>query len=228
MLLRCSVVDLSNNRIVDFDGYNLPRYSKVQELNLSGNCLSEINAKTFMWLPLTHLDVSRNRIQEIEGALSLHRNLIFFDLADNRITEINPHGFDTLDRLLKHLKLGGNSIKVLHKGCFRYLKKLTKLELDRNQLTEISSDMWLGLDALVTLILSDNKITTIHNKTFGALPRITRLFLDGNLLTTFLEDAFEPRTSLPLMGIHDIFRGRSELSCSYSPYLISINKFKIF
>ena len=125
MLLHCSVVDLSNNRITDFDGYNLPQHSKVQELNLSDNCLSEIIEKTFMWLPLTHLDVSRNKIQEIEGALGLLKNLIFFDLTDNRITKITEFVFGSPVRLLKHLKLGGNSIRYLHNGCFFYLKKLT-------------------------------------------------------------------------------------------------------
>ena len=85
--------------------------------------------------------------------------------------------------------------------------------------------MWLGLEALVRLILSDNKITIIHDKTFSALPRITHLFLDENLLTTFSNDFFDPRTNI---GIPDIFRGRSNLSCSCTFCFISVDIFEIF
>ncbi|VDD93618.1 unnamed protein product [Enterobius vermicularis] len=75
-------------------------------------------------------------------------------------------------------------------SVFRPLTKLTKLELSRNNLTEIGEHDLNFLSSLKELLLDDNQIEKIHVRAFSGL-QLHRLFLANNKLSRLPEGVFD-------------------------------------
>lgn len=84
---------------------------------------------------------------------------------------------------LKTLKLERNQLTIIRRQMFVGLDKLRKLELRFNKIHEIESDALDDLPHLWVLDLSHNKLTTLSNTVFSKIPKLAVLNMHDNELT---------------------------------------------
>jgi Leucine-rich repeat (LRR) protein len=109
----------------------------LKELNLSGNCLRDINLKAFDGL---------TRLEKLY-------------LGCNQIKEIQPNLFNGLINL-KVIGLGYNAITDIHPDTFKGLSKLNEVLLHANQLEKIDPTTFAGLKYLTKIEMWNNKFKT--------------------------------------------------------------------
>ena len=100
----------------------------------------------------------------------------------------------------KDLNLSEKSIKTISKNTFNRLdnfnintpefKYLNKLQLQKNQIGEIKSDTFNGLENLRELDLSANKIELLEDNSFNGLKKLYELNLRFNLIKEINANTF--------------------------------------
>lgn len=106
-------------------------WKTLTTLNVSSNCISDVNEHHFNWFPsLENLDLSTNQIDAIHGfGQQTTKTLRTLKLAYNRLTSLSwLHGFYNHSQL-RSLDLRGNSISSLQE--LQWLSGLTCLETVR-------------------------------------------------------------------------------------------------
>jgi Leucine-rich repeat (LRR) protein len=96
----------------------------------------------------------------------------------------------------RSLYLHGNQITNLESGAFAGLDSLTELRLGNNQITNIESGAFTGLGNLTALYLNRNQIMSIGSGVFTGLGSLTSLSLDHNQITSIGSGAFTGLGSL--------------------------------
>lgn len=104
------------------------------------------------------------------------------DLADNRLTALDHGAFNgPMAESLEQLDLSGNAIGGdLGDGPFSALRRLVKLDLRDNLITELSPGSFRGLTSLRQLVLAGNSIKSIDRRTFKPLEKLVYIVLKGN------------------------------------------------
>jgi Leucine-rich repeat (LRR) protein len=81
-------------------------------------------------------------------------------LQTNALTDlVNTHQIECLN-------LENNRLKELGHAALHNMPSLTKVDLQRNQLTRLPQDMFLGSQALQTIYLRHNQLQEIHADAF--------------------------------------------------------------
>ncbi|XP_074593461.1 uncharacterized protein LOC141849150 [Brevipalpus obovatus] len=135
---------------------------------------------------LTKLFLQNNVISHLNEQLTVYQEIQYLDLSHNRISKIDDHSF------LKS-------------------KKLKTLLLRGNQLTQLTTSTFTGLDSLESLYLSHNSLATIRNPIFSALKNLLTLDLTDNRLSYLSPDAFQGLTQLQTLLLRNNY-----LSLSFS------------
>ena len=92
------------------------------------------------------------------------------------------HGFVGL---LTRLELDENELTVLTTEMFNHLSSLESPDLDRNKISTIEPDTWFGLDQLTSLKLDRNNLTVLPAGIFNHLSSLRTLNLrHGNVFRT--------------------------------------------
>ena len=99
------------------------------------------------------------------------------NLQDNRLEQV-PAGLRNLNKLTK-LNLNNNNIRVIQGNAFDTLHELDVLELNGNPLSYIDAPAFSGLTALSTLALDDTDLHTLPDAV-TSLPKLDRLTLENN------------------------------------------------
>ncbi|MSR88090.1 MAG: leucine-rich repeat domain-containing protein [Candidatus Margulisbacteria bacterium] len=99
------------------------------------------------------------------------------------------------------LNLATLNLTSLPTGVFKFLPKLTGLDLRDNQITTLPAKAFMDLSALVTLDLSVNNLTTIATGTFTGLSALISLNLSFNELKTLPKGAFQNLSSLATLNL---------------------------
>ncbi|XP_016064447.1 PREDICTED: extracellular matrix protein 2 [Miniopterus natalensis] len=123
------------------------------------------------------------------------------ELAGNSITSIPDEAFNGLPNL-ERLDLSKNNISSSGIGpkAFKLLKKLVQLNMDRNNLGEIPSELPPTLEELR---VSENHLRAIDEASLSGLSRLVTLELEGNNLseTNVNPLAFKPLKSLSYLRL---------------------------
>lgn len=189
---------------------------------------------------IEHLTVhnATNDVDSIpSGLFTAFLNLRTFQMRTN-LTELAPDDFSNALNL-NSLRLGDNKLRIVRNNVFSPrakqseisaaniypLHKLKSLDLQSNEIAEIESNSFDGLDRLFFLDLSHNQLTIIRRHTFTALPLLQRinlsnnkigkiedgaldlsslkwLYLDGNKLKTLSDDVFEQLPKIDLLVLN--------------------------
>lgn len=87
------------------------------------------------------------------------------------------------------------------RGDLKGAKKLKRLVLAQNELTEIADNSFLGAITLEHLSIDANKIAILNDKAFNALTMLQSLDLSGNLLTIISANVLTPLKKLESINL---------------------------
>lgn len=170
-LINLRELNLNNNGIQILDTYALIRYSKLQQLDLDKNNLTEIPVGVFDFTPLLFLNLAGNALTRIDSfTFKPLLQLIDLNLSHNRISYIDPYSFSTTARL-EILRLNGNQITTLGPMIFYNLAYLEYLNLSENALRNeiLGQNIFQQNFNLLNLDISHNAITTLPMNIFSEL-----------------------------------------------------------
>lgn len=172
---------------------------------------------------LRALDLSDNRISRLSAANHLTQSmgrLRILRLSGNEIERLEAGVFRHLDQL-NELYLDRNQLRSLvgsatgvasslsqntdeSRGLlFANLQSLYVLDLSRNQLDDLSRNVFTGLGKLKTLNLSHNRLTIVPFQVFKPLQEIELMDLSGNELRSILENFFISNKRLKVLRLGD-------------------------
>ena len=203
-------LDLGYNSLSDFsDGIlSLIDLSSVHTLSLRGNDFQYLESICGHRLPnLKSLDLGHNNLVDLQK----YCFNIYFTGGDNTDITLNfEHNFIPslagstflgLDKRLVRLLLNNNRITEIDVSTFTKLTRLTYLNLNHNSITslEFLRD-WQDND-LLELSLANNQIHTLLPGVFLNLDKLTKLNLDSNYLLYIESNAFSGMSSLSDLSI---------------------------
>jgi Leucine-rich repeat (LRR) protein len=126
-------------------------------------------------------------------------------IANNcSLKSITSLGNDTDVKFLKitRLDLQSNEITVLEPKTFSSLSNLKYLVLTKNKIESIEINAFYGLESLQHLFLSSNKLQTIDTSTFSMLSSLTQINLDENKLIDFNLNCFSENYNLKSVNLN--------------------------
>ncbi|XP_049617111.1 platelet glycoprotein Ib alpha chain isoform X2 [Syngnathus scovelli] len=132
-------------------------FSKLYELDLTGNELGQVKVSTTPLLPgLSVLRLGHNRLTSLAGgAFSACLALTHLYLEDNAIESLSDNTFAGLSKL-EVLDLTSNRIRVLPPLLLRPLVAIETLYLETNQISEVPDNWFNPREDVPYLYLSDN------------------------------------------------------------------------
>uniref|UniRef100_A0A3P8V453 Slit homolog 2 (Drosophila) n=1 Tax=Cynoglossus semilaevis TaxID=244447 RepID=A0A3P8V453_CYNSE len=92
---------------------------------------------------------------------------------------------------------------ITETGAFSPYKKLRRIDLSNNQISELAADAFQGLRSLNSLVLYGNKITEISKGLFEGLFSLQLLLLNANKIACLRVDAFQDLHNLNLLSLYD-------------------------
>lgn len=133
--------------------------NNVDEIDLSNNNISQVDASSFASLPkLYKINLANNQIDDVEReAFRGAENLRIIDLTNNSLTQMQPETFHEASRL-EQLWLAGNPIELPNIGPFLDQKGLKLLDLENCNLTnsDLQGELFKPLVVLKSLNLMNN------------------------------------------------------------------------
>ncbi|XP_024943552.1 adhesion G protein-coupled receptor A3 isoform X2 [Cephus cinctus] len=121
--------------------------------------------------------------------------------CEDHIQEIREFDFNDISVALIQLDLSKNDIYAIESDVLQNLTNLRRLDLSSNKITTLDEGSFRGLESLERLDLSDNQISTIDTHTFKKLQNLKRLKLNGNSLKTLKEGTFHGVKSLKQLDL---------------------------
>ena len=201
-------IDLSYNNLREIKPYTFRGLTALKILTLCGNeQLAVFEITSFSGLKnLAILDLSDTYIQRLcleipllESFLIAGSRLGFYALALGKTFEFT--------KSLKEISLANTNLQTgelyfRNISLFQGLHNLTSLNLRRNPLHRLLSDMFVELPSLEYLDLGDSDIWDIPLGTFRGLKSLQTICLDNNLIQ---EVTFDLLKDLPLLRILVIY-----------------------
>ena len=165
----------------DLNLHQLPdemrEFSLLQEVDLSGNRLTQLPSWIGNFRQLRKLVLSGNRLHELPAEFGQLVNLVELDLGNNELKTLT----DEIGKLthLKKLNLQVNHLTTLPKELWT-IKGLVELHLSRNPLTCLSDGIG-RLTSLTSLSLREADLSELPNE-IGELRCLLKLNLSANRL----------------------------------------------
>ncbi|XP_072257830.1 tsukushi [Pyxicephalus adspersus] len=195
-------LNLSYNRLVKISSTAFSKLRYLESLDLSHNQLEALPDQSFFYSPLVELDLSFNSLQEIQiGAFTSKSNgkAININLSNNLIKSISRRPDDPVPNI-RNLDLSGNQLRSVHglQGI-----PLQYLNLDRNPISKIEENNFLGLKGLTHLSLSQmENLGEIAPRSFQDLPALQILDFSSNQnLRILSKDVFLGLNSLQELNL---------------------------
>lgn len=175
-MLDLEILDISFNHFVLLPGHGFGTLKRLKRLNINNNEVSMLS----------------------DYALSGLRYLQIVDLSSNKIVALPSELFKDQAQSIVEIYLQNNSISVLSPGLFSNLVQLQALDVSSNQLSSswINQNTFKGLIRLVLLNLSKNKITKLESEIFSNLFQLQILNLRYNKLESIDADTFSLMSNL--------------------------------
>ncbi|OCT65102.1 leucine-rich repeat transmembrane protein FLRT2 [Xenopus laevis] len=190
------VLHLQENNIQTISRAALAQLSKLEELHLDDNSISTVGVEDGAFreaISLKMLFLSKNHLSSVPVGLPLCLQELRLD--ENRIATISDQAFQNLTNV-ERLILDGNLLtnKGIADGTFSHLPKLKEFSMVRNSLTSPPTD--LQGTYLVKLNLQDNQINDISVSAFANLHKLERLDISNNRLKVLTKGVFDNLTNL--------------------------------
>lgn len=198
-LANLEFLELGHNKMSTLEPGLLRMNHKLQQLNLWGNNLRNLDKEAFKGLD----------------------NLRELDLSSNGIESLEPDLFIYLPNLT-HLNLGGNNFASLPEGIFANNHKLTVFKMLENRVTmDTMPDAFLANQTKLTHVFIKCGLSKIPEDIFEGSTNIEEIRLDGNFLEDLPKYLLKDQQKLKLLDVSDnilkilpeeLFEGTPELS----------------
>ena len=194
-------LDLAQLFIAEFEkGWYKLGDSSIHHIDLSKNQISRLTSEIFNDLPesISSISFSYNRIERLEKGIIANKHLRKLIFMVCGIIEIEEDAFintnlttlnlrnnlledttfaATLPATLTEINLNRNQIAQISRESFSTLNKLQVLRLQANDITKLQKDLLCGLTGLKELDLMGNKLK-IESGSFKGLTNLKLLYLD--------------------------------------------------
>ncbi|XP_074597064.1 uncharacterized protein LOC141852103 [Brevipalpus obovatus] len=179
------VLRLQRNKLTRIEPLSLRGLFNLELLHLNENQLTELNDKVFDGLRrLEKLDLSQNRITNIStSAFAGLINLKSLSLRNNRLLNIPSDALIHVSTTLLKFDLGKNPIPTIGEDSFRKMSQLVDLRLDQCLIATISSKFSYHLKSLRRINLDGNQLIELDSSWFSGLNRLEDIVLSGNQFT---------------------------------------------
>ena len=208
-LSNLELLSINDNNIVELNGQPFKGLNKLNTLELFNNRIRHLKSYTFD--NLTNIQVIWINNNEIinfpDGTLFSLKNLLFFIFSHNRLNTLPNHlyqrstesrNFDIPNKLT-FLTMGGNNINEIPSTFFKGLENLQQLILDRNTFTKLDPRVFQDLSDLNLLSLSQNMLTKLSPGCFHGLTNLQLLVLNSNELESLGTDVFRGLDNLQIL-----------------------------
>lgn len=175
------VIYIYNCKVDDIQPRAFESIPKFKHVYITGNAISTIRKGVFTNLNLINVYLRKNKIKYVESeAFFGMSNLKFLSLEENELTYFDPS-----------LVIGPTP-------------SLTRLYINRNQLTEVKRNMFSIIPNLEILLLNINQLEILGGKVFVDLKKLWLLDLSHNLIDEVRSDIFSPEgNSIVKLFLHD-------------------------
>ncbi|VDM24770.1 unnamed protein product, partial [Hydatigera taeniaeformis] len=113
------------------------------------------------------------------GLVATLRQLNLSNNALSALTGFEFAGFTDPNSKLDEVDLSNNRLQNLRTGCFQSLRSVRFLNLAGNSISELRSDIFIGLELLEELDLRRNPVTVIVGGAFQSLTKLRKLLISG-------------------------------------------------
>lgn len=164
-------LDLSFNNITSIENRMFSKMTGLTSLILKGNGIKKIHLAAFFELKnLRQIDLSYNELEQVSASLFLgNKELDIIRLNDNyRLKSLPLEGFSCESGKFNVylFDLQNCDISELGDDTFKYMPRMTTLNLAWNNIESLSLDFFKSMTKLIELNLSNNVITELSNLTF--------------------------------------------------------------
>lgn len=170
-----SKLNLSNLHLASIDEIGMYKSIKLEEIDLSHNCLATIPPTVCTLTRLKYLDCSHNKIKQLPDNFNNLQHLIKLNLSNNKF-ELFPESVCQLYNL-KRLDIDHNKIKQLPESI-KNLENLYWLLINDNHVEKIPESLSL-LTKLHKVDLSNNNLKELPTS-FAKSKRMQHINLAGN------------------------------------------------
>ncbi|OZC06751.1 hypothetical protein X798_06255 [Onchocerca flexuosa] len=181
---------LNQNSLTSIPSWAMTYLYQLRYLHLVHNMISEIKSDTFdetQLKNLHYLHLDYNQISMLPKKSLLRLPLQVLTLSNNRIIEIEKLALPTT---VWFLDLKNNLISEIPYLALRELKQLRTLDLESNNITEVTNNPEVKFISEIDLKLSNNRIRHIKDNAFDSFQKFGRLDLSYNQISTVSGTAF--------------------------------------
>lgn len=205
-ITNCKVLNIEAN---SFDGlYNLKKLF-INTFNADWGATKILELTTYSLdglKELQHLDLADNNIRALpDGVFCSLANLQTLNLTRNRIKSPERVGFNLPEcssSELQNLDLSYNDLRTLSENSgLNRLRRLQKLDLKYNNITQINGESLTGLVSLKILDLANNKIQTLPQGLFAGTPELKEIHLQNNSLYSLAKGVFHRLEQLLVLDL---------------------------
>jgi Leucine-rich repeat (LRR) protein len=184
-------IQLSSNKILNFNGNSLKNLNRVKDLDLSNNLIKVLMEDQFIGVPnVKEINLANNQIKRIEGnAFRGLEKLVKLILNKNKLTALEADQFKGAERI-QSLYLNFNRLKTLNAHSFKSIESLQTLEMQNNQLEYLPDALFKNPGTLTELFLDNNKIKRLTPNIFSSLTKLKTLQISSNQLTFIPSNIF--------------------------------------
>lgn len=191
-----------NDGIVFHDG-TFDTLKSLLFLDISFTKISPTSTKTLSTLPVNVqlLSLCYSSLPIIPGGMFSSTQLRVLDLSGNPTLAYNfqADSLDGLAETLQILSVENSNIKSLHWFC--KLKNLVILQLQQNNINQLSEMTFEGLDALEMLDLSSNHLSNWYTRAFKFNPKLRLLKLRDNNINLITSEMLKDFTDLHYLAL---------------------------
>ncbi|KAL1956499.1 hypothetical protein VTO42DRAFT_7062 [Malbranchea cinnamomea] len=187
---RLTLLDISNNRLVQLEHAELHRLSGLVSLKMANNTLSYLPEYFGAFSALRSLNISSNNFEAFPEFLCNLKSLVDLDISFNKISSLPNIGkLSTLERLW----VTNNLLSGPLDETFQHLVNLKEIDARFNNITDIS--ILTKLPRLENLLVGHNAVSTFA----GSFQRLRNFVLDHCPVTEF--DLTAPVPTLTYLNI---------------------------
>ncbi|KAG8229426.1 hypothetical protein J437_LFUL000947 [Ladona fulva] len=200
-------VMIKTNPLLDIHPECLQSYNNSEDIELSGNFISNLPNRTVVLSKLITFKFNDNGcdVKSVENFLmsdsllyiemknssifSIHKdflrnvpNLRRIDLSDNKLTHLEE-GFFEFSVNLRYVSLRGNRLTSIPVSLLDTKPLLSEIIVSHNKISEINFKVGQNLSSLTHLDISYNDITLIPSNPFSRMPNIKFLDVSNNKIS---------------------------------------------